>query len=128
MATFIKTPAGNLVNLSTGAVPVLKGKAVVFGTTIETFETEFAASTYYGRLLTQLTTATVSTNVVQDLAIAAGTITRIEPGAFDLANDTINVIGVGFIAAKIGKLRIEDEAGGLDNNGYYMDLTFRLLY
>jgi len=51
-------------------------------------------------------------------------ITSITPTSFDIATDTLTIIGSGFDQATLGKLHIEDVAGGFDFNGYYMNLTF----
>ncbi len=51
-------------------------------------------------------------------------IDSINLASFDVTSDTIIVTGKNFTSANIGKLFLEDAAGGLDFNGYYMTGTF----
>lgn len=48
----------------------------------------------------------------------------ISTNPFALTTDTITITGTGFRSATVGKLYVEDAAGGLDFNGAYMACTF----
>ena len=51
-------------------------------------------------------------------------ILSIDPSSFDILTGQLTIRGSGFVAELVGKLYIEDAAGGIDGNGYYMNCTF----
>lgn len=54
----------------------------------------------------------------------AYTMSSISPSIFDFTITTLTIKGSSFVSASVGKLHIEDQGGGPDSNGYYMNCTF----
>lgn len=118
MSDFIITALGNIVNTSGGASPVLRGSSVVHGDVTETFASPAAAKVYLENHKALLLANSLATD------LRSPVITSVSPNVFNAGTSNVTIKGSGFAAATVGKLHVEDAAGGLDGNGYFLNCTF----
>lgn len=117
MANYLITVAGKIVAYS-GESIVLKGSTVICGQMVEQFDDESAAAKYYSYLIDKMVTAGI-TNDLRGPFISA-----VNPSPFNVVTSVVTVRGKGFSKNTVGKLYVEDESGGQDSNGYYLNCTF----
>lgn len=131
MPDFITTPNGNVVSGGSGGNPVLDLvlATVTWNGVVEQFADSYTAQLYYNQVLASMVAVNVGTpsSFIQDLRTTPVIFTT-NPKTFSVANDGtfLQVIGTGFTSVLTGlHMYIEgDDGGGLDNNGYYMVLTY----
>lgn len=125
---FITTPNGNIVAMGSGGNPVLDEIAltVTWNGVVEQFNDLVHAQIYYAQVQAQMTAITAPSTFMQDLS-GSPIIYTISPNPFSVTNDGtfVQVIGTGFKSTMTGfRLFFDDVDGGLDLNGYRMDLRY----
>lgn len=129
--SYIITPAGSVVAASGGGNPVLLNNTVTWNGVVEVFGDSVQAAQYNTQLTSLIAQQVTAGVFTQDIRLPV--LFAISPTSFELptaapatafATTHIVITGVGFNSTTIGKIYIEDLAGGMDSNGYHLTCVF----